>query len=152
MISGRNPELLIGKHITAARKIKSSELDVIPTGYILIDGGRISATQRVSLTAPIARDDIDKAVNTALAGELLGMKAIYLEAGSGALNPVPHSIISQVRKNINIPLIVGGGMRNNTHIAEAIESGADILVIGNHFEKKPDEMRDFCNYVHSFNL
>lgn len=151
LISGRNPDFLIGKHITTAKKIKSSGLEVIPTGYILIDGGRVSATQRVSSTTPIACNDVDLAVNTALAGELLGMKAIYLEAGSGALNPVSHSIISRVRANVRIPLIVGGGIKNHSQIVNAISGGADLVVIGNHFESNPDEIGDFCRFVHSFN-
>ena len=150
LISGRNPDFLIGQHFESALEIKHSSIHVIPTGYILIDGGKKSAVQTVSNTQPLPSDQPQLAIKTALAGELLGMKVIYLEAGSGALRPVPYETILAVKREINIPLIVGGGIRNCKQINSALEAGADIIVIGNHFEKKPDDMECFCNCVHNF--
>ena len=151
LISSRNADMLIGQHVEAAPTIREYGLQVISTGYILIDAGRESATQRVSCSMPIQRDNIQLAVNTALAAELLGMQAVYLEAGSGALQPVPQDMIRQVKKTISIPLIVGGGLKNHNDIHKAIDGGADLVVIGNHFEQNPDEMADFCDFVHSYN-
>ena len=151
LISSRNAELLIGQHVEAAPIIRSFGLQTISTGYILIDGGRESATQRVSRSLPIERDNIQLAANTALAAELLGMQSVYLEAGSGALQPIPQDMIRQVKKTISIPLIVGGGLKNHSDITNAIDGGADLVVIGNHFEQNADEMADFCSFVHSFN-
>ena len=118
LISGDNPEYLIGKHVQAVSKLRDSNLEVIPTGYILTENG----------------DHAQKIVDTAKAGELLGMKLIYLEAGSGALQPVPLEIISFVKKEINIPLIVGGGIRNKQQLEDVYKYGADLVVIGTAFE------------------
>lgn len=151
LISGRNPDFLIGKQVTSALAIKHSDLQIIPTGYILIDGGIVSATQQVSNTTPLSRDDISQIVSTAAAAELLGMKAVYLEAGSGAKIPVSSEVISAVRSEISTKLIVGGGISTTEQLRVALDAGADIVVVGNHFEKRPDEIGDFCRFVHNYN-
>ncbi len=145
LLSGRNADYLIGQHVHSALKIKKSGVEVISTGYILIDGGKNSAVQKVSKTSPIPVSEIKLVVSTAIAGELLGMKAIYLEAGSGALQSVPSNIIQAVKKEISIPLIVGGGIRTSEALNSAYQAGADIVVIGNYFEEKPEEIKNFLN-------
>ncbi len=143
LLSGRNPEYLIGSHVKAAAKLQHTKLKVVPVGYILIDGGKESAVQRVSGTEPIKSSDIELAVNTAYAGQLLGMQYIYLEAGSGASNPVPPQMISAVKSAIDIPLIVGGGIRTPEALQSAYTAGADIAVIGNALESKPELYHKF---------
>jgi len=145
LISGRNPDFLIGQQVKSARKIKNSGIETISTGYILIDGGKKSAVQSVSATEPLSK--IDEIVDTAIAGEMLGCKAIYLEAGSGAQNPVSEHIIAEVRKNISVPLIVGGGLRSVEMLQNAINAGADILVVGNFFEKEPKKVIEFAEFI-----
>lgn len=135
LISGRNPEYLIGQQVKSVQALKDSDLEIIPTGYILIDGGKECAVHRVSNTAPIAQKEIKKIVETALAGQYSGQKLIYLEAGSGAIFPVSEKIISEVKNAINIPLIVGGGIRSKTQLTLAYEAGADLVVVGTAFEK-----------------
>ncbi len=135
LISGRNPEYLIEQQVKSAGQLKNSKLEIIPTGYILIDGGNECAVHRVSNTLPISQDEVETIVNTAFAGELSGKKLIYLEAGSGAKNPVSMEIISRVRENITIPIIVGGGIRTKIQLENAYKAGADIVVIGTAFEK-----------------
>lgn len=144
LISGRNAEWLIGQHVQAAKAIQESALETISTGYILIDGGNTTAVERVSKTKPLQRDAIDEVVSTALAGQLLGHKLIYLEAGSGAQNPVPTALIKAVKKTIDIPLIVGGGLTSTNAIKQAYEAGADIVVVGNYLETHLEKMVDFC--------
>ncbi|MCD2257936.1 geranylgeranylglyceryl/heptaprenylglyceryl phosphate synthase [Psychroserpens luteolus] len=134
LISGNNPEYLIGKHIRAVSKLKGSNLEVIPTGYVLIENGKETAVEKVTKTKPIPRLNVQDIVDTAKAGELLGMKLIYLEAGSGALHPVPAEIISFVKQELKIPLIVGGGIRSQHQLETAYTNGADIVVIGTAFE------------------
>lgn len=143
LISGRNPEFLIGQHVRSACAIKRSGVEVISTGYILIDGGRTTSVQYVSNTMPIPAGKTELAVATAIAGEMLGNKLIYLEAGSGALNPVPASMISAVRQNVSVPLIVGGGLRSAEAIKRAFEAGADIVVVGNVLEDNPNLYLEF---------
>jgi len=135
LISGSNPEYLIGKHVKAISKLKDSNLEVISTGYILIESGKETAVQRVTNTLPMPRNAVQNIVNTAKTGELLGMKLIYLEAGSGASYPVSEHIISKVKKEINIPLIVGGGIRTLEQLKNAYQWGADLVVIGTAFEE-----------------
>ncbi len=135
LISGRNPEYLIGKHITSISKLKETNLDIISTGYILIESGTETAVERVTDTEPLSRTNIQYIVDTAKAGELLGMKLIYLEAGSGAKLPVSKEIISKVNKVLNIPLIVGGGIKTKEQLEKAYNSGADLVVIGTAFEE-----------------
>ena len=135
LLSGRNPTYLIDQQVLAAPFLKKSSLEILPTGYILIDGGNITTVQKVSKTEPIAQSNVDLIVNTALAGEYLGKKLIYLEAGSGATVPVNVKIITQVKKHLTIPLIVGGGIRTKKQIENAYNAGADIVVVGTAFEK-----------------
>lgn len=142
LISGRNPDYLIGKHVEVARKIKSSKQEVISTGYILVEGGKKSTTEKVSKTQSISNKHITKIVDTAIAGELLGMKLIYLEAGSGASKQVNSNIISEVKKQISVPLIVGGGINSVDKVSEVIKSGADVIVIGNALEKNISLLED----------
>lgn len=135
LISGRNPEYLIEKQVQAVSKLRGANLEVIPTGYMLIENGKETAVQRVSQTKPILRNDIQRIIDTAVAGELLGMALIYLEAGSGALAPVPLEVISKTKSELNIPLIVGGGIRTKKQLKDAYEAGADMVVIGTAFEE-----------------
>ncbi|HTO35915.1 MAG TPA: geranylgeranylglyceryl/heptaprenylglyceryl phosphate synthase [Flavobacterium sp.] len=134
LISGRNPDFLIENQVKAAPVLKKLTLEIIPTGYLLIDGSRESAVSRVSKTTPILNNDIETAVNTALAGEMLGMKLVYLEAGSGAKNPVSSKMITAVKKQLSVPLIVGGGITSQQQLNNAFEAGADLIVIGTAFE------------------
>ena len=134
LLSGRNPEYLIDQQIKAAPILQNSNLEILSTGYVLIDGRKETATQKVSNTRPIPQNNLELILNTAMAGELLGKKLIYLEAGSGATVPVDANIISIVKNNLNIPLIVGGGIRSKKQLENAFAAGADIVVIGTAFE------------------
>ena len=138
LISGRNPELLIGNHVLAAPYIKISPLEVISTGYMLIDGGITTTVQYISNTTPIPRNKEDIAVSTALAGELLGMKQIFMDAGSGALNCVPLDMIESVSGALEIPVIVGGGIKSGEQAKKMADAGADVIVVGNAIEKGPE--------------
>lgn len=135
LISGRNPEMLIGKHVIAAPVLKASKLEVISTGYMLIESGNQTAVSYMSNTMPIPGDKDDIAMCTAMAGEMLGLKLIYMDAGSGAKNPVSVSMIKKVSSCISIPLIVGGGINSADGIQRACDAGADIIVIGTALEK-----------------
>jgi phosphoglycerol geranylgeranyltransferase len=137
LISGRNPELLIGNHVLSAPVVKKSGIEVIPTGYMLVDGGRITSVSYMSNTIPIPSDKHAIAASTALAGEMLGLKLIYMDAGSGAMNPIPPALIAAVRKQVSIPIIAGGGIRTEEQAVAASKAGADIVVIGNAVEKDP---------------
>jgi putative glycerol-1-phosphate prenyltransferase len=134
LISGRNAEYLIGNHVQVALQIKMSGVEVIPTGYVLIDGGSSTSVQYMSNTTPIPASKTDIVVATCVAGEMLGLKALYLEAGSGAINPVPTRIIEAVRHNTNIPIIVGGGIRTPEQVNAAKQAGASMVVVGNVIE------------------
>lgn len=134
LLSGRNPEYLIEHHINSVDILAKSNLEIIPTGYLLIDGGKETAVQRVSQTLPIEQDNVDLAYKTAKAGEFLGKKLIYLEAGSGANQHVSLEMVRYVAQNIKIPLIVGGGIRSMKTIQEVYLAGADLVVIGTAFE------------------
>lgn len=133
LISGRNPEFLIDSHVKAVPLL--GDVEVISVGYILVDGGFVSSTQRVTSTQPMSIENLQAIVDTARASELLGHKMIYLEAGSGALNPVSAELISAVKSVLNVPLIVGGGIRDRNQLSAAYDAGADIVVVGNAFEK-----------------
>jgi putative glycerol-1-phosphate prenyltransferase len=135
LISGRNPELLIGKHVVAAPFLKLSPLEIISCGYMLVDGGKMTTVQYMSNTTPMPRDKPDIAMSTALAGELLGLKLIYLDAGSGASLTVPDQMIEMVSNMIQIPLIVGGGISTPEEVAMKYKAGADLVVVGNAIEK-----------------
>jgi len=136
LLSGRNAEYLIGKHVKAAVKIKKSKLKAISTGYILVDGGKKSTTQKVTKSKPLT--DKKEIINTAIAGELLGKQLIYLEAGSGASQTLTNSVIKAVKQHISIPLIVGGGIDSEEKVKKILLSKPDYLVIGNAFEKNPN--------------
>ncbi|NPA44959.1 MAG: geranylgeranylglyceryl/heptaprenylglyceryl phosphate synthase [Chlorobi bacterium] len=150
LISGRNPDLLIGNHVIAAPILKKTSLEIISTGYMLIDGGNKTSVEYMSNTKPIPSDKADIAVATAIAGELVGNKLIYLEAGSGAKNHVNENLISEVKKSINIPLIVGGGLSNVEDVEKVCSAGADIIVTGTAFEKNSDLIKLFSEKIHSF--
>ena len=142
LISGRNPEYLIEQQVQSIPFVSKMELEIIPTGYILIDGGVKTAVQRVSNTMPMCQNNPDLIVNTALAGEYSGKKLIYLEAGSGATEVVSQEIIKGVKEQISIPLIVGGGIRTKQQLEIAYTAGADLVVIGTAFEKNEDFFDD----------
>lgn len=141
LLSGRNPDYLIGHQVNAVSKLKQTNLEILSTGYILIESGAETAVERVSKTKPLERSNLDLALATAQAGEMLGSKLIYLEAGSGAKQAVPLGMIEKVAENIEIPLIVGGGIVDLQGIQNAYHAGADLVVIGTAFEKN----RNFFN-------
>ena len=151
LLSGRNPEYLVDQQVRAARAIHGSSVTVIPTAYILIDGGVETSTMRVTDTKPLNPSNLPTIIDTCVAAELMGKKAIYLEAGSGALTPVSPDIIREVRKNTSVTLIVGGGIRTPQAMKAAHDAGADIVVIGNHFEAHPEELKSFCQIAKSLN-
>lgn len=138
LLSGRNPEYLIGKHVVSAPMLAASELDVVSTAYLLIDGGKETSVSYISNTKPIPSDKTDIAVATALAGKLMGMHCVYLDAGSGALRHVPAEMASGIRKQLHIPLLIGGGIRKAEHAEMLYRAGADMLVIGNGVEQNTD--------------
>ncbi len=142
LISGRNAEFLIGNHVQVAMQIKASQIEIIPTGYMLIEGGVATSVQYMSNTNPIPATKTEIAIATAVAGEQLGLKTIYLEAGSGAKNPVSFKTIEQVKANINIPIIVGGGLKTPTHIRNAKLAGASMVVVGNVVEDNPNSLEE----------
>ncbi len=144
LISGRNPELLIGNHVIAAPYLKDAKEKLISVGYILINCGNKTSVEYISQTEAIPCDKPEIAVATALAGEMLGMKMIYLEAGSGATNPVPLNVISAVRESVSIPLAVGGGIRNEKEVEETFKAGANLIILGNGCEKKPGLLKAAC--------
>jgi putative glycerol-1-phosphate prenyltransferase len=144
LISGRNPELLIGNHVIAAPFLKNIREKLISTGYILIGNGHKTTVEYISHTESIPADKPEIAVATALAGEMLGLKMIYLEAGSGASSHVPVNLIKSVRQNIAIPLAVGGGIRNKEQVADVFNAGADLIVLGNSCEKNPELLIAAC--------
>ena len=135
LLSGRNPEYLIGQQVKSVARLKNTKLEIIPTGYILIDGGNISAVQRISNTLPMLQDNVEAIVHTALAGQFSGKQLIYLEAGSGAVQHVSLEIIREVKKALSIPLIVGGGITTSEQLENIYKAGADVAVIGTAFEK-----------------
>ena len=143
LLSGNNPEYIVGQQIKSARAIHDSHLDFVPTAYVLIDGGVETSTMRVTGTKPLAPADIKTIVDTCIAAELMGKKAIYLEAGSGAITPVSTDIIRAVREAVSVTLIVGGGIRTPEAMNAAYNAGADIVVIGNHFEEHPEDLALF---------
>lgn len=151
LISGRNAELLIGKHVIAAPFLKLSPLEVLPTGYMLIDGGKPTTVSYMSNTVPIPANKSDIALATALAGQYLGLKLIFMDAGSGAELPVSAAMIKAVSSVVDVPLIVGGGIRTPGKIEENLHAGADIVVIGDAIEKDPSLLKDFSLVFHRFN-
>ena len=148
LISGRNPDLLIGNHVAAASYLQKSNLEILPTGYMLIEGGKTTSVEYMSNTKPIPSDKPDIAVATALAGEMLGLKLIYLEAGSGAKTSLTTQMISRVKNNITIPLIVGGGIKSPGDIQRIVSAGADIIVSGTATEQDPEILSSLVRATH----
>lgn len=144
LISGRNPELLIGNHVLAAPFLREVRDRIIPVGYILINCGSRTSVEYMSQTESIPSDKTDIVIATALAGEMTGLKMIYLEGGSGAAHPVPPEIVSAVRRNIYVPVAVGGGLRTANQVEETVLAGADLVVLGNGVEISTDLLRDAC--------
>lgn len=143
LLNAHTPEVLIYPHIQVAQQVLRSGIETIPMGYILVDGERKSSVEIATNCVPIPQDEIDKVVSVAVAGQLLGKSLIYIEAGSGALTPVSADLIRAVREQLQVPLIVGGGITTPDAMIRAFDAGADIVVIGNHFEQHPDEIEDF---------
>lgn len=147
VISGRNPELLIGQHVVSAPQVKSSNLEIIPTGYMIIDGGKATTVSYMSHSFPIPKDKKDLALCTAWAGEMQGKQVIYMDSGSGAEYPISKEMINKVSSNIAIPLIVGGGIKTPEKVKENCEAGAQIIVVGDAIEKDISlikELKDAC--------
>ena len=150
LISGRNAELLIGNHVIAAPYLQNAREKLISVGYILISCGNKTSVEYISQTEAIPSDKPEIAVATALAGEMLGHKMIYLEAGSGASNPVPVSLVKAVRENISIPLAVGGGIKNKNEVEDIFNAGADLVILGNGCERNPELLREACRIRDNF--
>jgi len=150
LISGRNPELLIGKHVVAAPYLKKSGLEILPTGYMLIESGRPTTASYMSNSFPIPNNKDGIAVSTALAGEMLGLKLIYMDGGSGALTPIPLSMIEKVKSEISVPLIIGGGIRTPKEAGERFKAGADIIVVGNAIENENSLIGRLAEVMFSF--
>ena len=148
LISGRNPEFLIGQHIKSASTIKKSGIETIPTGYVLVKSGRQTNVEKYSQTKALSNHS--EIIDTVLAGEMLGMKMIYLEAGSGAEKSIEYDIIKTVRSQCEVPLIVGGGIRSIEAMISAYKAGADIVVIGNYFEENPQAIVEFVKKKNTF--
>lgn len=151
LISGRNPELLIGQHVIAAPIIKNTKLEVIPTGYILINSGKITSVAYISNTMPIPDDKFSLAACTAMAGEMLGLQMIYLDAGSGAEKEISAKMITAVKSAIDVPLIVGGGINTARKAITALEAGADMIVVGNALEKNADLLTEVSDKIYEWN-
>ena len=149
LISGRNPELLIGAHVISAPAVRKSGLEIISTGYMVIDGGAPTTVSYISNASPIPADKNEIALCTAMAGEMLGMKLIYMDAGSGARHPVREEMITCVAQQIDIPLVVGGGIRDPEKAYRNCKAGADLIVVGNAIEKDPSLIREMAAAVHS---
>jgi len=149
LISGRNPELLIGQHVISAPAVKQSGLEIMPTGYMVVDGGAPTTVSYISNASPLPSDKSEIAMCTAMAGEMLGMKLIFMDAGSGAKNPVPTAMIEKVSSHIEAPLIVGGGIRTPEKAYANCRSGADIIVVGNAIEKDASLIREMSDAIHS---
>ncbi len=140
LISGRNPDYLIGNHVLAAPFLKRSRMEIIPTGYILVGDGPVSSVEYISNTRPIPSDKVDLVVATAIAGEQMGNKLIYLESGSGAAQHTSTHLIREVKRNISIPLVVGGGLREPDQVSQVLQAGADMVVVGNAVENNADTL------------
>jgi putative glycerol-1-phosphate prenyltransferase len=149
LISGRNPEMLIGNHVIAAPYLRQAGIEVIPTGYMLIDSGRMTTAMYMSNTKPIPADKDDVAACTAMAGEMLGLKMIYMDAGSGAQNPISGSMISMVKKNVDLPIVLGGGIDTPEKATMACQAGADMIVVGNAIEKNISLITSISEAVHA---
>ena len=149
LISGRNPELLIGQHVVSAPVVKQSGLEIMSTGYMVIDGGAPTTVSYISNAAPLPSDKNEIAVCTAMAGEMLGMKLIYMDAGSGARRAISESMIEKVSSCINVPLIVGGGITTAEKAYLNCKAGADVIVVGNAIEKDASLIKEIAAAIHS---
>ncbi|GAB4019513.1 phosphoglycerol geranylgeranyltransferase [Spirosoma koreense] len=151
LISGRNPEFLIGQHVIAAPLLKKSGLEILPTGYMLVDSGTQTTVSYVSGTMPLPHDKPSVAACTAMAGEMLGLKLMYLDAGSGARRPVSPAMIEAVCAVVDLPVIVGGGINSGERAYEALKAGADVVVVGNGIEQNPELLPELSTIVREFN-
>lgn len=151
LISGRNPDFLIGQHVVAAPRLRASGLQLLSTGYMLVDSGRQTTASYMSGTTPLPHNKPGIAACTAMAGEQLGLKLMYLDGGSGALNPVSPAMIAAVRAAVETPIIVGGGLNSGEKIYAALAAGADVVVVGNHIEANPEFLGEVSGVVASFN-
>jgi len=149
LISGRNADMLIGQHVISAPFVKKSGLEIISTGYMVIDGGASTTVSYISNATPIPSDKPDIALCTALAGEMLGMKIIYMDSGSGAKKAISEEMISTVAKTIEVPIIVGGGIRDAEKAYLNCKAGADVIVVGNAIEKDPSLIKEMARAIHS---
>jgi phosphoglycerol geranylgeranyltransferase len=149
VISGRNPEMLIGRHVMSAPVLKRAGIEVIPTGYMLIDSGTQTTASYMSGTTPIPHDKNDIAACTALAGEMLGLNAIFMDGGSGAKNPISEEMIAAVRSQISVPLFTGGGIKTPEKALANCKAGADVIVVGNAIEKDPNLLSELASAIHS---
>ncbi len=149
LISGRNPELLIGQHVVSAPFVRKSGLEIMPTGYMVIDGGAPTTVSYISNATPIPSDKNEIALCTAMAGEMLGMKLIYMDSGSGAKRPIPESMIEMVASHIEVPLIIGGGISDPEKAYRNCKAGADVIVVGNAIEKDETLIKEMSDAVHS---
>jgi len=149
LISGRNPELLIGQHVISAPVVKQSGLEIMPTGYMVIDGGAPTTVSYISNASPLPADKNEIAMCTAMAGEMLGMKLIYMDAGSGAKRAISESMIEKVSGCIDVPLIIGGGITNPEKAYLNCKAGADIIVVGNAIEKDASLIKEIAAAIHS---
>lgn len=152
LISGRNAEMLIGKQVITAPIVRASKLEVLPTGYMLIESGKPTTASYMSNTTPIPHEKNDVAACTAMAGQMLGLKLIFMDGGSGALKPISTSMISKVRNCINIPLIIGGGIESGKKAVENCKAGADIIVVGNSIEKDPNLIKEISQAINELNI
>jgi len=152
LISGRNPDLLIGQHVNLAPILEKSNMEVLPTGYMLIDGGQTTSVHYMSQTIPLPNHHAELSVATALAGKYLGLQYFYLDAGSGAPNPVSSEIIKAVKRKIKAPLIVGGGLNSLEKVKSAFQAGADLVVIGNGAEKNCNLLNQVSEFLESIRV
>jgi phosphoglycerol geranylgeranyltransferase len=152
LISGRNPELLIGQHVISAPLVKQSGLEIMSTGYMVVDGGAPTTVSYISNAAPLPNNKNEIAICTALAGEMLGMKLIYMDAGSGAQKPINEDMIAAVAQHITVPLIIGGGIVTAEKAFLNCSAGADVIVVGNAIEKDPTLIREISAAVHAVNV
>ena len=150
LISGRNADMLIGKQVITAPLLKQSSLEVLPTGYILIDSGQPTTVSYMSNTIPIPANKSTVAACTAMAGEMLGLRLIFLDGGSGAKNPISKEMIKSVRESVNVPLIIGGGISSGEKAIENCKAGADIIVVGNAIEKDGNLIKEIATAIHNY--
>jgi putative glycerol-1-phosphate prenyltransferase len=152
LISGRNPELLIGQHVISAPMVKKSGLEIISTGYMVIDGGAPTTVSYISNASPIPADKNEIALCTAMAGEMLGMKLIYMDAGSGARRPISEEMIQLVSSFVEVPLLIGGGIKDPEKVYLNAKAGADLLVVGNAIEKDASLLAEMAAALHSVSV